>query len=147
MNNKNLGTNPKEKKTKLSTLDLLIGKKIKEHRLLKNLTLESLAKEIGVTFQQLQKYERGTNRVSAVNLHKIAALLKVSLTEFFLPSYTENIDDSVAALYDQSQTSYQPPISKSLPNIEVELMKNFRQIKLDSDKEKVLAYIKGFIKD
>jgi transcriptional regulator with XRE-family HTH domain len=44
---------------------------------------ECLAEILGVSFQQIQKYERGTNRISASKLYKIAATLQVSVTFFF----------------------------------------------------------------
>ena len=52
------------------------------------LSQERLAGSLGLTFQQIQKYERGTNRVSASKLYQIACVLKVEITYFFdgLPS-------------------------------------------------------------
>jgi transcriptional regulator with XRE-family HTH domain len=47
------------------------------------LTQEKLAGRIGVTFQQLQKYEKGTNRIGASRLHRIAEALGVSPMHFF----------------------------------------------------------------
>ena len=52
------------------------------------LSQERLAVNLGLTFQQIQKYERGTNRVSASKLYQIACVLQVEITYFFdgLPS-------------------------------------------------------------
>jgi len=63
--------------------DALIGKKIKQFRLLSSMSQECLAKELGITFQQVQKYEKGINRISASRLQDIAAILKRKVEEFF----------------------------------------------------------------
>lgn len=53
---------------------------------------EQLANALGLTFQQIQKYERGTNRLSASRLYQLASLLDVPVAWFF-----ENIDISAAS--------------------------------------------------
>lgn len=63
--------------------DIYAGAKIKEFRALKNKSQETLAKEIGVTFQQLQKYETGANRISVSRLESIANALKAPIASFF----------------------------------------------------------------
>jgi transcriptional regulator with XRE-family HTH domain len=63
--------------------DIEIGRKIRALRLERGLSQTSLADGIGLTFQQVQKYEKGTNRVSAGRLQKIADLLKIPVTFFY----------------------------------------------------------------
>ena len=53
------------------------------HRLARGLSQSALARAVGVTFQQVQKYERGTNRVSASKLADIAKTLDVNIAVFF----------------------------------------------------------------
>jgi transcriptional regulator with XRE-family HTH domain len=60
-----------------------IGRKIRALRLERGLSQSGLAEGIGLTFQQVQKYEKGANRVSAGRLQQIANLLNVSVTFFF----------------------------------------------------------------
>lgn len=64
-------------------VDVYVGNKVRERRLLMGLSQESLAKLIGLTFQQIQKYERGTNRISVSRLVDICNALKVPV-EYFL---------------------------------------------------------------
>lgn len=59
-------------------IDLEVGKRILLRRTLLGLTQQQLAAEIGVSFQQVQKYERGLNRVSASRMVPIAAALGVT---------------------------------------------------------------------
>jgi transcriptional regulator with XRE-family HTH domain len=63
--------------------DVEIGRKIRTLRLERGLSQSRLADGIGLSFQQLQKYESGANRVSAGRLQRIAALLGVPVTVFY----------------------------------------------------------------
>lgn len=56
-----------------------IGQRIRAARIAKGLSQEKLGEELGLTFQQVQKYEKGTNRVSGGRLLKIASLLDTSV--------------------------------------------------------------------
>jgi transcriptional regulator with XRE-family HTH domain len=60
-----------------------VGESIRAHRLLARMSQNDLAKKIGVTFQQVQKYEKGTNRVGAGRLPQIAEVLGVSVAALF----------------------------------------------------------------
>ena len=64
-------------------IDFLVGQNIRIHRCDKGLTQTALAKRIGVTFQQVQKYEEGRNRVGGSRLFKIAEALELPLSTFF----------------------------------------------------------------
>jgi transcriptional regulator with XRE-family HTH domain len=63
--------------------DVAVGQRIRAFREDANLSQTALADQIGVTFQQLQKYEAGTNRVGAGRLMLIARALNVPITAFF----------------------------------------------------------------
>ena len=63
--------------------DGIVGKNIRIYRLRSQLSQTALAERIGVTFQQVQKYEKGTNRVGASRLVQIADVLKVPITSLF----------------------------------------------------------------
>lgn len=63
--------------------DLTVGQRIRAFRKAAGLSQTELADQIGVTSQQLQKYEKGTNRVGAGRLQLIAKALDVSITTFF----------------------------------------------------------------
>jgi transcriptional regulator with XRE-family HTH domain len=71
------------KKRRAGAEDIEIGRKIRALRLQRGLSQSDLARGIGLTFQQVQKYEKGTNRVSAGRLHNIADLLEVQITFFY----------------------------------------------------------------
>jgi transcriptional regulator with XRE-family HTH domain len=71
------------RKRRAGAEDVEIGRKIRALRLQRGLSQTSLADGIGLTFQQVQKYEKGTNRVSAGRLQKIADLLDTPITFFY----------------------------------------------------------------
>src|SRR4051794_16027379 len=64
-------------------LDVMVGAKIRIFRIHRRISQTDLAEQIGITFQQVQKYETGMNRVGAGRLSRIAAVLGVSIGELF----------------------------------------------------------------
>jgi transcriptional regulator with XRE-family HTH domain len=64
-------------------IDELVGRNIRIHRLAKGLSQTALADKLGLTFQQVQKYEKGTNRVGSGRLFRIAAILDVDVITLF----------------------------------------------------------------
>ena len=64
-------------------IDVEVGQRIRIQRLAAGLSQSELAERIGVTFQQVQKYEKGMNRVGAGRLTKIARVLNVAVGSFF----------------------------------------------------------------
>lgn len=81
-------------------VDVHVGKRIRHRRWLLGMTQQQLAEQVGIKFQQIQKYETGANRVSASRLWDIADSLGVPVSFFFegLPSALPTIavvsDDS-----------------------------------------------------
>lgn len=74
-------------------VDVHVGKRIRHRRWLVGMTQQQLAENVGIKFQQIQKYETGMNRVSASRLWDIAASLTVPVS-FFFEGLSE--DESVA---------------------------------------------------
>jgi transcriptional regulator with XRE-family HTH domain len=64
-------------------VDKLVGRNIRIHRLAKGLSQTGLGDQLGVTFQQVQKYEKGHNRVGSGRLFRIASILGVHVTVFY----------------------------------------------------------------
>ena len=73
-----------------------LGAKLRMRRLSLGLTQTKVAQAINVTFQQIQKYEKGTNGISSLRIMQLANFLKVPIVFFFedLPTYTEESLDS-----------------------------------------------------
>src|SRR5512143_386909 len=64
-------------------VDLHVGARVRMRRRLAGVSQEKLAEALGLTFQQVQKYERGANRVSASKLWEIARALKTNVASFY----------------------------------------------------------------
>jgi transcriptional regulator with XRE-family HTH domain len=64
-------------------VDVHVGRRLRSLRLQKGFSQQQLARSVGVTFQQVQKYENGANRISASRLHQFARELGVPVALFF----------------------------------------------------------------
>lgn len=71
------------KKKSPHPVDVHVGQGVRSRRMLRGMTQSVLAEQIGLTFQQLQKYESGANRISASRLWEIAQILDVPVASFF----------------------------------------------------------------
>lgn len=70
-------------KKQIHPFDTYVGSRIRLCRSLLDMSQQTLARSLGITFQQIQKYERGTNRVSASRLYEIAETLGTHPAWFF----------------------------------------------------------------
>lgn len=64
-------------------VDVHVGSRVRLRRLLLGLSQDKLGEELGVTFQQVQKYERGANRIGASRLFRVSQVLGVPVSFFF----------------------------------------------------------------
>jgi transcriptional regulator with XRE-family HTH domain len=64
-------------------VDALVGERVRSRRLQAKMSQAKLGEAIGVTFQQIQKYEKGANRIGSGRLFKIAEVLQCDITEFY----------------------------------------------------------------
>jgi transcriptional regulator with XRE-family HTH domain len=74
---------PATRRRRADIRDTDIGKRVREQRLAKGMSQMQLAMHLGVTFQQIQKYENGMNRIGSGRLQHIAEALNVSVAHFF----------------------------------------------------------------
>lgn len=72
-------------------VDIHVGSRVRQRRTLLGLSQEKLGDAVGLTFQQIQKYERGANRIGASRLYEFSRILDVSVAFFF-----EDMPDEVA---------------------------------------------------
>lgn len=113
-------------------VDKHVGARVRMRRMMLGMSQETLGDALGVTFQQVQKYEKGTNRIGASRLQDIANFLKVPVTFFFEdqePPVPENI-----------------PANATLSNLEVKLVLGFREIKTHEKRQECLEHVRLFAK-
>jgi transcriptional regulator with XRE-family HTH domain len=79
---------PLPRKKAPNPIDQHVGSRVRMRRLMLAMSQEKLGAALGLTFQQVQKYERGTNRIGASRLQQISQILQVPVAFFFegLPS-------------------------------------------------------------
>lgn len=77
-------------------IDVMVGKRVRLRRLQLALSQTDLAEKVGVTFQQLQKYEKGTNRISCSRLSEISEVLDVPIAYFFADKVDTKAEVAVA---------------------------------------------------
>src|SRR5262245_37345730 len=70
-------------KTPPSPIDKYVGSRVRMRRMMLGMSQEKLGDALGITFQQVQKYEKGKNRISASRLQQISHILRVPVTFFF----------------------------------------------------------------
>ena len=71
------------KSRSVNAIDQHVGQRIRAQRLLKGMSQQALGRALDLTFQQVQKYERGVNRIGAGRLSQIAAILETSIGFFY----------------------------------------------------------------
>jgi transcriptional regulator with XRE-family HTH domain len=121
------------KKRNIRELDVYIGSKIRFRRSMMNISQNKLGSSLGVTFQQVQKYEKGINKVSASTLYMIANALGVEIS-YFMDGFNDN-----RMLRDETVCLYDTDISRNKESIS--LLKEY--YKVDKPiRKKILDFIK-----
>jgi transcriptional regulator with XRE-family HTH domain len=115
---------------RVQAVDEAVGKRVRLLRLARSLSQSELASQIGVSFQQVQKYERGTNRMSASKLVAIADTLGVSVSDLF--------GDASNALGKSTAL----PIA-----VDVALMRTLSEMKDDKLKRAVFALVSALAQE
>jgi transcriptional regulator with XRE-family HTH domain len=87
-----ISTGRRQKADKPNPVDVHVGSRVRLRRTLLGMSQEKLGDAIGLTFQQVQKYERGANRIGASRLYDLARVLDVPVAYFF-----EELSDGSAA--------------------------------------------------
>ena len=117
-------------------VDLHVGKRLKERRAAQNITQTDLGADLGISAQQVQKYENGTNRISASKLFDVARRLGTTVSWFF-----EGLDDSPTLSFVESITVFQPQA------LQYERMRDliaaFKALPDDAAREAAFVFVKS----
>src|ERR1700693_5464581 len=87
-----------------NAIDKHVGAGVRMRRMMLGMSQEKLGDSLGLTFQQVQKYEKGINRIGASRLQHISSILKVSISSFFegapvLPGQPYGLDEAPSPAY------------------------------------------------
>ena len=120
-------------------IDAHVGMMVKMRRTELNLSQEKVAEQLGITSQQLLKYERGTNRIGASRLHQLARILGVSIQYFFA-----EIDDGL--LDDPTSSPSSHPIAWALGDAStMKLLRLFSEVRDPVLKNRVISIVQAVI--
>ena len=106
------GTKKRGAKGQPNNIDVHVGGRLKLRRKLEGLSLEKLAEAVGVTYQQVQKYERGKNRMSACRLLQFASVLRVPVS-FFFDDMPLGAGKGIPGLADRKSGSLEENLARS----------------------------------
>lgn len=87
------------------SIDVHVGSRVRLRRSVLGLSQENIAEALGLTFQQVQKYERGMNRISASRLYQLGQLLDVSIN-FFFDGFNEKAPRRAYGFSDTKQEDF-----------------------------------------
>lgn len=120
-------------------VDVHVGLRVRTRRKLQGLSQSALAEGLGLTFQQVQKYERGGNRISASKLYEMAGVLHVPISYFF-----EGLDAPDA----KSESHNDPLIAEFLETPEgVELARRFTRLPVRGVRRSLLALVRAMVEE
>ena len=91
---------------KPNAVDIHVGNRVRQRRTLMGLSQERLASALDLTFQQVQKYERGANRIGAGRLYELARALEVPVT-FFFDEMGDGQQDVTGGVAEDAPSPYQ----------------------------------------
>ncbi len=133
MNNPNKAPNP---------VDIHVGARVRARRKMLGMSQDQLATHLDLTFQQIQKYERGSNRISASKLYDIASALKTPVAYFFEGYETTDAGDGfVASLYERS-------VNQFLGTSEgIEIAEAFPRILSGKHRRRILELVRALAED
>ncbi|WP_036579082.1 helix-turn-helix domain-containing protein [Brucella anthropi] len=131
-----------ENKKKPNPIDVHVGSRIRLRRDMLGLSQEKLGESLGITFQQIQKYEKGTNRVGASRLQAISAILNVPVSFFFEDAPGSS---NQAGFAEDNEATYVVDFLNS--NEGVQLTRAFTKISDPKVRRKIIDLVKSLAAD
>jgi len=127
-------------------VDVHVGRRLRLKRTILGLSQEAIGKEIGVTFQQIQKYERGINRMGASRLYDFSKALGVSISYFF-DGYGEYVNEAGIPLGAGEPESARFEHEKVNNRETLEVMRAYYRIKNPAVRKRIIELVKAFAED
>ncbi|MEM5515413.1 helix-turn-helix domain-containing protein [Henriciella sp. AS95] len=121
-----------------SRIDRLIGQRLRWRRKELKLTQEQLGETLGLTFQQVQKYEKGVNRISAGRLYEISSVLEIPVL-YFYEGAEEYLSLPATGLAEESEAAPLPEMDQEA----MELVAAFQKIEDETLRKSLLATVKA----
>lgn len=123
-------------------VDIHVGRRLRSRRTILGMSQEEIGEAVGVTFQQIQKYERGLNRIGSSRLYEFACILGVGVSYFFEDYQSLSSSQKVygTALQEEEKTfEYENLNNKEILN----LVRSYYGIPDPAVRKKILSLIKS----
>jgi len=129
-----------ESKGKADNVDKLVSRRLKMRRVMLGMSQQDIGKAVDVSIQQVQKYEKATNRISSGKLFTIAKFLKVPITYFYEQSDESEI---ITNAFAEDDAKYEAEDTNTVTEKEiVSLIKAFSEIKSAQSRKKITELVK-----
>ncbi|MEO1136301.1 MAG: helix-turn-helix transcriptional regulator [Pseudomonadota bacterium] len=120
-------------------MDVHVGSRVKLRRMIMGLSQEALGKSLGLTFQQIQKYEKGVNRIGASRMFEISRLLEVPVQFFY-----DEFSGSGGAEHGFAEDGHGQPVMDLVNSPEgVQLCRHYASIRDPLVKRRVLELVRS----
>ena len=130
----------------LNAIDAAVGGQVRLRRILLGLSQEAVSKLLGLTFQQLQKYEHGTNRISGSRLYQLSLILHCSVSYFFETVDVEVGSEAAREAYEAAEAADELPADLMGKRKTVELVRAFYAIENEKQRTAALNLLKTISK-
>jgi transcriptional regulator with XRE-family HTH domain len=122
-------------------IDRHVGSRVRMRRMMISMSQEKLGERLGITFQQVQKYEKGTNRIGASRLHQIASILSVPVAFFY-----EDMPGAEAAAAGFGETANPVYISEFMASSEgLALAKAFMKVTDPKVRRRIVDLVEAMV--
>lgn len=123
-------------------IDGQVGNRVRLRRMLIGMSQERLGELLGLTFQQVQKYEKGVNRIGAGRLFEVSRILGVPIDYFY-----EGVEQNLAGGFSENEASSPPVIEFVSSGEGLQLSLAFMKIKDPKLRKRVLELVKQMAED
>jgi transcriptional regulator with XRE-family HTH domain len=130
------------RKKQANAIDAHVGKQVRLRRVAVGMSQEKLGKLLGLTFQQVQKYERGVNRIGAGRLFELARILGVGILYFYDGLAAEPSGRQAGFAEDEAPAPRPPSATE-----EAQLTAAFQRIRDPKLRRRILELVKGMAND
>jgi transcriptional regulator with XRE-family HTH domain len=121
-------------------VDIYVGTRLKQRRVSMGMSQGELAEAVGITFQQVQKYERGANRMSASRLFEFSKVLAIPVGHFF-EGMEEKDNKTTTGFAEETAGFEHEPMSGSRESLE--FLRSFQRIKDPKQRKTLSAFVRS----
>lgn len=122
--------------------DIVVGQRLRMRRVMLGLSQEQVGEAVGLTFQQVQKYERGANRIGASRLYDLSHILDVPVNYFFEGAALDSTSNIQGFADESSAFAHEGTVEKRET---LELIRLFNSIPDSKIRQRVLALVRSVV--